>query len=72
MIELKATHTLANFVRELKKASSMWVHEAIPLRAFAWQEGYAAFTVSASGVDEVGDILKIRKSIIDPEVFARS
>jgi hypothetical protein len=38
---------LADVLRELKKASSTWVHEQIGLRTFAWQEGYAAFTVSA-------------------------
>jgi putative transposase len=35
-------------MRELKKASSIWVHETIGDAAFAWQEGYAAFTVSAT------------------------
>ena len=35
-------------MRELKKASSIWMHETVGLREFAWQEGYAAFTVSAS------------------------
>jgi len=53
LIELRATHALADFVRELKKASSVWVHEEIGVRQFAWQEGYAAFTVSASGVPKV-------------------
>jgi putative transposase len=53
LIELRATHMLADFMRELKKASSKWVHEKIAQRNFAWQEGYAAFTVSASGVAEV-------------------
>jgi putative transposase len=48
LIGLKATHCLADFLRELKKASSVWVHEQIDLRSFAWQEGYAAFTVSAT------------------------
>jgi REP element-mobilizing transposase RayT len=47
-VGLKATHCLADFMRELKKSSSVWVHEQIGARAFAWQEGYAAFTVSAS------------------------
>jgi putative transposase len=37
---------LADVLRELKKASSVWVHEQIGLMTFAWQEGYAAFTVS--------------------------
>ena len=48
LVGLKATHTQADFMRELKKASSVWVHEQIGLAQFAWQEGYAAFTVSAT------------------------
>ena len=40
-------------MRELKKASSSWVHEEIGMRAFTWQEGYAAFTVSATVRDGV-------------------
>jgi putative transposase len=46
LVGLKATHCLADVLRELKKASSVWVHEEIKT-PFAWQEGYAAFTVSA-------------------------
>jgi len=53
LVRLSATHRLADFMRELKKASSTWVHEDMAERGFAWQEGYAAFTVSASVVDEV-------------------
>src|SRR5262252_352095 len=47
LVGLKATHCLADVLRELKKASSVWVHEQIGVPTFAWQEGYAAFTVSA-------------------------
>jgi putative transposase len=43
---LKATHALADVLREIKKASAVWVHDEIGEPAFAWQEGYAAFTVS--------------------------
>ena len=46
LVGLKATHCLADVMREVKKASSMWVHQEVGLRGFAWQEGYAAFTVS--------------------------
>lgn len=47
LIGLKATHCLADFIRELKKSSSNWAREnGEPM--FAWQDGYAAFTVSAS------------------------
>jgi REP element-mobilizing transposase RayT len=53
LVGLKATHCLADFMRELKKASSAWVHEEIGMQRFAWQEGYAAFTVSPSARPEV-------------------
>jgi putative transposase len=48
LVRLKATHRLADLMRELKKASSVWVHEEIGSRSFTWQKGYAAFTVSAT------------------------
>ena len=44
----RATHRLADVMRELKSVSSAWVHDEIKLRTFAWQEGYGAFTVSPS------------------------
>ena len=53
LVGLKATHCLADVMRELKKASSVWVHEEVGLRKFNWQEGYAAFTVSATARDAV-------------------
>jgi REP element-mobilizing transposase RayT len=53
LVGLRATHCLCDVLRELKKASSIWVHEAIHLPSFAWQEGYAAFTVSATARESV-------------------
>jgi putative transposase len=53
LVQLRATHALADFMRDLKKGSSKWVHEEISQRSFAWQEGYAALTVSPSDVDKV-------------------
>jgi putative transposase len=53
LLALKSTHCLADVVRELKKASSAWVHETIGDRTFKWQDGYAAFTVSATVRDAV-------------------
>jgi REP element-mobilizing transposase RayT len=47
LVALKPSHCLADFIRELKKASCAWVH-ANHLPGFRWQEGYAALTVSAS------------------------
>ncbi len=45
---LLSTHCLADVMRELKKASSVWVRDTIGRDDFSWQEGYAAFTVSAT------------------------
>ncbi len=47
LVGLKQTHCIATFMRELKKASSQWVHEEIKQDEFAWQEGYAVFSISA-------------------------
>ncbi len=45
---MNSTHRLADVVRELKKSSSAWVHDVAGRHGFAWQEGYAAFTVSTT------------------------
>ncbi len=40
---------VSDLLRTVKSRSSKWVHEEFPaLRAFEWQEGYSAFTVSKS------------------------
>ena len=48
LVGLNATRCLSDVVRELKKASSFWVHEQIGVPIFAWQISYAAFTVGAN------------------------
>ena len=53
LIGLKATHRLCDVVRDIKVSSSRWVHEAIALREFAWQDGYGAFSVSDNRRDPV-------------------
>ena len=54
LLALPATVALADAMRVVKTNSSRWVHEQWPQRrAFAWQTGYGAFSVSRSNVDEV-------------------
>jgi REP element-mobilizing transposase RayT len=53
LVGLKATHCLADFLRELKKSATLWVHEIVGDLDFAWQEGYAAFTVGATNREPV-------------------
>jgi REP element-mobilizing transposase RayT len=44
---------LSNVIRELKGSSSSWVRHQMPERRnFAWQEGFAAYSVSPSRVPE--------------------
>lgn len=53
LIGLRATHRLADVLREIKAATSEWVHQELSIATFSWQEGYGAFTVSASQLDKV-------------------
>ena len=55
LIDLPATRAIEEVVQLLKGSSSHWVNEndVVPGK-FAWQRGYGAFSVSHSGVEEVG------------------
>src|SRR5258708_4373506 len=46
LVGLRATHALADFVREVKKSSTSWIRDEKLELEFSWQEGYSAFTVS--------------------------
>jgi putative transposase len=49
LVQLPATLAVADALRVVKTNSSRWVHDALPRHAeFAWQTGYAAFSVSHS------------------------
>ena len=52
LLSLKATHTLSEVTRQMKRGSSLWIHRQ-GVAKFAWQEGYGAFTVSESQVPKV-------------------
>ncbi len=57
LIGLRATHNLADVLREIKSASSRWVHGTMGVKGFAWQDGYGAFTVSASRISSVKEYI---------------
>lgn len=57
LIGLRATACLADVVRDVKAVSSRWVHESKGVSAFAWQEGYGAFTVSPSQREAVREYI---------------
>jgi len=53
LVGLRATHRLADVLKDLKSSSSKWVPEELKKPLFSWQEGYGAFTVSASQIEAV-------------------
>jgi putative transposase len=53
LLSLPATMSVAKAMQLLKGNSSKWIHETFPeLKSFAWQEGYGAFTIGMSGIEE--------------------
>lgn len=54
LVSLRAQTSLADLLRLIKSNSSRWIHETFAEQsAFAWQDGYGAFSVSCSNVDAV-------------------
>ncbi len=54
LVTIDRVITIADLVRELKAASSRWIHDTFPqLGGFAWQSGYGAFSVSVSQIEVV-------------------
>jgi putative transposase len=54
LLSLPATMSIAKAIQLIKGGSSKWIHDQLSkYRKFAWQEGYGAFTVSASQVKSV-------------------
>ena len=52
------TLSQADWVKELKRASSLWLKERDrSLHDFAWQAGYGVFSVSVSNVEAVRDYI---------------
>ena len=51
---LPRIHSLSDLIGQLKRGSSSWLKTQDPVfKSFHWQNGFGAFSVSQSGVDEV-------------------
>ena len=48
LLSLPSTMSIAQAVKNLKGASSRWIHITFPDLSFAWQEGYGAFSIGVS------------------------
>ena len=52
LLSLPSTLAIAKAVQLIKGNSSKWVHDEFPQHAaFEWQEGYGAFSIGVSGID---------------------
>jgi REP element-mobilizing transposase RayT len=61
-VSLPSTVTLADLVSAMKANSSRWIHETFPQqRAFAWQKGYGAFSVSKSGEEQLLEYIRTQE-----------
>ncbi len=47
------TITQAEWVKELKRVSNLWLKKEHQIRQFEWQGGYAGFSVSESNLEQV-------------------
>ena len=62
LVKLSQNKSIADVLRDLKADSSGWVHKEFPsLKAFSWQLGYAAFSVSESLVERVRQYIRNQK-----------
>ena len=53
LLSLPATLAISKALQLLKGNSSKWIHETFPAQwDFVWQEGYGAFSIGVSGIDD--------------------
>lgn len=54
LLRWRTDGTIADLMRTVKARSSLWMHQTfVDAAAFAWQEGYAVFSVSKSAEPDV-------------------
>ncbi len=58
LIQLMPSQNLVQVVKSIKSGSSRWLNEnKFLVTAFEWEEGYAAYSVSPSGLKQVIDFI---------------
>ena len=72
LVKLKPDKALSDVLRDLKANSSGWMHNVFPEAVdFSWQNGYGAFTVSESQIDNVANYIAKQKQHHRKESFER-
>ena len=56
LLALPSTMSIAKAIQLIKGGSSKWISDTFPShRPFVWQEGYGAFSISISRLDDTSD-----------------
>ena len=67
---LRQDKSVSDMVRDFKAFSSGWMYRVFPeLKDFTWQNGYGAFTVSASQAKAVTDYIERQKQHHESRTF---
>jgi REP element-mobilizing transposase RayT len=61
VLDLSTSISLADLMRDIKAVSSKWINDRRRARTFSWQSGYAAFSVSHSGLERVIEYVMYQK-----------
>ena len=67
---LSPKKSIAEVIKQIKGSSSHFInHNDLIAEKFAWQTGYAAYSVSESGVEKVFEYIKNQKSHHQKKIF---
>ncbi len=70
LAKLRQDEAVSDLLRDLKAHSSGWMHKIFPeQREFAWQNGYGAFTVSASQAAKVKRYIELQQAHHQKQTF---
>ncbi|MBM2835270.1 MAG: transposase IS200-family protein [Candidatus Brocadiaceae bacterium] len=70
LLSLDSTTSIAKAMQLIKGGSSKWIHETFPeLRLLSWQEGYGAFSIGISNVDETKKYIENQEKHHSKESF---
>lgn len=62
LLSLPKTIAISEAIKLIKGGSSLWIHSEFPeLKDFAWQEGYGAFSIGYSGLNNVKRYIENQK-----------
>jgi len=62
LLSVPTTLSVSKAMQVLKTNSSKWIHETFPeLRHFSWQEGYGAFSIGVSGIQDTIDYIETQE-----------